>query len=174
MGISIGAALEFMFGVSVSIGIYWDDNYNFEAQWSYSVPFVNNTSTFGTVAAGVGLTFQYTNKDTVRDLYGPTTTYGGSAGGDYFYVGGDLLTTDDVSSPDMRNDGFQITGGVGVGLDFHFANTMTQRVGKYIPPVHTVRESPFGESDQPSMPNYLHDGSFMPCQCILCKFNMRH
>ena len=127
MGFNIGGNITFGVGASVSIGIFWDDDGNIDWQWSYAVAGVNNTNTIGAVDAGVGLAFQYTNRDTVYDLYGPAT-YVGASGGPSWYVGGDVITFADASDPEASIDGFQITGGIGIGVDVHVVESDTKPV----------------------------------------------
>ena len=78
MGFSVGGNVTLFLGVSISIGIYWDDEGNVDWQWSYSVPGVDDTVTVGVCDAAGGVSFQYTEADTVYDLYGATSYVGGS------------------------------------------------------------------------------------------------
>ena len=122
MGISIGANLTILLGVSISIGLYWDDNGNVDWQWSYSVPGLDDTVNVGLVDVGASVAYQYTNADTVYDLYG-FATYLGASGGPFWYVGGDYITSGNI-------DGFQLVGGIGLGFDMHLTETYTKPVGK--------------------------------------------
>ena len=127
IGISLGANLNLCFGVSVSIGVFFDDKGNIDWQWSYAVPGVNKTASLGLLDAGVGLTVQCTNRDTVYDLYGPAT-YLGVSGGPSWYVGADLISFSKPNEMDACIDGFQFVAGVGVGLDAHIVVTDTNPV----------------------------------------------
>ncbi|MBE6686970.1 MAG: RHS repeat-associated core domain-containing protein, partial [Ruminococcaceae bacterium] len=120
-GISLNANVTCFFGASISIGIFGDDNGNFDIQWSYSVPFTESTM-IGVLDAGVGAAVQFTNADTVYDLYGPSTIVGAS-GGPSWYVGGDVISFDGEAI-----DGCQITAGVGAGLDVHYGGSTTSSV----------------------------------------------
>ena len=125
MGISIGANGTAFFGVSISIGFFWDDHGNFDWQWSYSVPGVNETASVGLLDVGASVGFQYTNADTVYDLHGPAT-YIGVSGGPSWYVGGDLISFEDASDLEGDIDGFQLVGGIGLGYDIHITETYTK------------------------------------------------
>ena len=127
IGISFGANLNLFFGVSVSIGVCFDDKGNVDWQWSYAVPGVNETASLGLLDAGVGLAVQCTNRDTVYDLYGPAT-YLGASGGPGWYVGADLISFSKPNEMDAGVDGFQFVAGVGVGLDAHIVVTNTKPV----------------------------------------------
>ena len=127
IGLSLGANITFGLGVSISIGLFFDDNGNFDVQWSYAVPGVDDTSTVGVLDAGVGVSLQYTDRDTVQDLYGPAT-YMGASGGPLWYVGADLISFSDASDSNGEINGFQLTGGIGVGVDVHVAETYTKSV----------------------------------------------
>ena len=135
IGFSIGANFNLFFGVSISIGIYFDDNGNVDCQWSYAVSGVNETDSFGLFDAGVGVAIQYTNRDTVYDLYGPTS-YIGASFGDVLYVDVDAIMPNDTNK---GVDGFQVVAGVGVGIDIHAVTTETK-------PVHTATQTGSGGS----------------------------
>ena len=125
-GFSLGANVTAFLGVSISIGIFWDDKGNCEWQWSYSVPGVDDTVTVGCLDAGVGLSFQCTNRDTIYDLYG-SASYAGASGGPWWYIGGDVISFSDASE-DGNIDGFQLTGGIGLGLDVHVVESNTKPI----------------------------------------------
>ena len=126
-GLSLGGNVTLGIGVSVSIGIFWDTEGNFEFQWSYVVPGVGDTSMVGLVDAGVGVTFQVTDRETIYDLYGAATSVGASAGPGW-YVGGDIISFSDASNTDSSINGVQLTAGVGIGLDVHVAESYTKAV----------------------------------------------
>ncbi len=129
IGFSLGINVTIFAGVSINIGFVIDDNWNFDWQWSYALPGVDNTNAFGVISAGVGAAVQITNRDTVYDLYGPAT-YVGASVGDGLYVGGDVISFSDASDPNSTIDGIQLTGGVGIGLDTHIIESNTKPVGK--------------------------------------------
>ena len=110
----------YLFGISIAI----DNHGQFDIQWSYSVPFVNNTLQYVFFDVGGGLSLQWMNVDTVDDLCG-YTTYIGASGGSWWYVGGDAISTKDISNPNSPIEGGQLVGGVGYGLDVHINNTYT-------------------------------------------------
>jgi len=124
MGFSIGANLTVILGVSISVGVYWDDEGNVDWQWSYSVPGVDDTVGVGVLDVGVSAAVQYTNADTVYDLYGPSY-YVGASGGPLWYVGADLIGFED-GNPNNGVDGVQLVGGFGWGLDIHATKTYTR------------------------------------------------
>ena len=127
--ISISGTLSGVFGlgISLSFGFAFDDQGNFDWQYSYAVPGVDNTVMVGGISAGAGIAIQYTKADTVYDLYGPATYVGASAGPGW-YVGGDIVSFSDASDPDMTTDGFQFVAGVGVGVDVHVTESYTRSV----------------------------------------------
>ena len=114
-------------GISVSFGVAFDDNWNFDLQYSYIIPGVDDTAMVGIAGVGAGIALQYTKADTVYDLYGPATYVGASAGPGW-YVGGDIVSFSDASNPEMTTDGFQLVAGVGVGVDVHVAESYTRSV----------------------------------------------
>lgn len=128
IGISLGINLTAIFGFSINIGLYVDDKLNFDPQWSYSVPGIDDTMSFGFLDIGAGATIQYSNRDTVYDLYGASSTIGAS-GGAGWYVGGDLISFSSMNDSNAKVDGFQLTAGYGAGLDIHLANSKTKHVG---------------------------------------------
>ena len=126
-GISLSANLNLFFGVSISIGIFFDDKGNVDWQWSYAVPTVNETASIGFLDAGVGLTVQYTNRETVYDLYGSATSIGASVGSS-MYAGADLISFSKPNEMDADIDGVQLTFGIGAGVDTHMVVTDTRPV----------------------------------------------
>ena len=107
--------------------MFFDDEGNIDWQWSYSVPGVNDTASVGVLDAGGGVSFQYTNRDTVYDLYGPAT-YAGVSGGAGWYVGADFISFSKPSDINARLDGFQFSLGYGVGVDAHIVVTDTRPI----------------------------------------------
>ncbi len=128
---SIGINVTFITGLSFSLGLYVDDNGNLDTQITYSAPWIDETKHFGAFDAAAGLTFQFTDRDTVYDLYGSSTIIGAS-GGPGWYIGGDIITFDEIYD-DPEINGFQFNLGVGVGFDSHIVKTKTEQVTfKYI------------------------------------------
>ena len=127
LGISLSANLTFILGVSVGVGIYIDDDWNFDIQWSYAVPGVDDTFSTGIADIGGGVALQYTNRDTVYDLYG-LASYIGASGGPLWYVGGDVISFLDANNAYSEIDGFQIVGGVGFGFDTHITQANTKKI----------------------------------------------
>ena len=93
------------------------------------MPGVDDTMSVGAFDIGLGGSIQYTNRDTVYDLYGPAT-YIGVSGGPSWYVGGDVITFSSITDQNSGIDGAQITAGVGVGMDAHITKTNTKSVVK--------------------------------------------
>ena len=110
-------------GFSWSLGVFWDDKGNFDFQSSSSATGINGYN-MGLMDAGIGLTYQKTDRDTVYDLYGPAYAVGASVGSG-LYVGGDIITFDPPASPNPRDNGYQITVGYGYGMDIHTTKTYT-------------------------------------------------
>ena len=129
-GISISAV--FVLGITISLGWAYDDDGNVALQFSYAIPFVQETMFLGVVGLGVSGYVGGTNLDTVYDLEGPAT-YAGASGGAGLSVGLDLIAP--VSIFDIPNSttnsseeyvGGQLLFGAGLGVDIHFitANTI--------------------------------------------------
>ena len=112
-------------GISFSIGFAFDDQGNFDLQYSYAIPFINETGVFGFVSAGVGVAAQYTNADTVFDLYGSAMYIGASAGAK-LALGADAISFSEGLDADATIDGVQVMAGFGIGLDTHLAKTYTE------------------------------------------------
>ena len=110
-------------GFSWSLGVFWDDKGNFDFQSSSSATGINGYN-MGLMDAGIGLTYQKTDRDTVYDLYGPAYAVGASVGSG-LYVGGDIITFDPPASSNPRDNGYQITVGYGYGMDIHTTKTYT-------------------------------------------------
>ncbi len=122
----------FFFGVSVSIGIAFDDNGNIAIQYSESVPnYLNNGETvhFGILDVGIGLSLQITNDDTIYNLEGPASYAGFSAGG-IAYAGIDMVYSGvEVLNRQQNNslpNGIQLNFGLGFGMDAHIKQTQTK------------------------------------------------
>lgn len=92
---------------------------DWDIQWTRAISGINGTAYVGVIDAGAGLNFQWTNKDSVYDLYGKSGSFGAS-GGPLLYLGADLLSLSDPLEKKGTVDGFQITGGYGLGLDIHY------------------------------------------------------
>ena len=125
--ISISGTLSGVFGlgISLSFGFAIDDQGNFDWQYSYAIPSVDDTDMVGVMSAGIGAAVQYTNADTVYDLYGHAT-YIGASGGLEWYVGGDIVSFSDASDLEGAVDGFQFTAGYGAGVDVHIIESYTR------------------------------------------------
>ena len=90
-GISFSFNITAFVGLSYSIGFFGDDNGNTEWQSSYCNQFDDGeTMGYGFMDAGIGITFQWTEADTIYDLYGPSLVIGGS-GGNNIYAGLDMV-----------------------------------------------------------------------------------
>ena len=128
-GLSLSANGVFGFGISASIGFVFDGNGNFDWQYSYVVPGVDDTSMLGIFGISISLSAQYTKADTVYDLYGPAT-YVGASGGPFWFIGGDMVSFSDASDMNSTFDGVQVVGGVGVGVDVHVTESYTKSITK--------------------------------------------
>lgn len=91
----------------------------------------NKTFSTGIADIGGGVALQYTNRDTVYDLYG-LASYIGASGGPLWYVGGDVISFLDANNAYSEIDGFQIVGGVGFGFDTHITQANTKKIPKGI------------------------------------------
>ena len=127
VGVSFGGNITIGLGASISIGVFFDNQGNIDVQWSYAVTGVDNTNTIGAVDAGMGISLQYTDRENVYDLYGPAT-YAGASGGPWWYIGADVISFSDASDLDSEFNGFQLTGGVGIGVDVHIVESNTKAV----------------------------------------------
>ena len=125
IGFSFSISGIFGLGVSFSAGFAFDNKGNFDWQYSYSAPGVDGTATVGAVSYGGGVAFQYTNADTVYDLYGSATYVGGSVGSGR-YVGADIISLSHASDLDAKIDGFQLSAGWGGGIDIHVTESYTR------------------------------------------------
>ena len=171
-GISVGASVYLGFGASVSIGYFWDDDGNGEFQWSYCVPGVNDTAAMGVCAIGAGITYQWTNYDTVSDLYGLGSTLGGSAGPS-IYGSIESVLEGSISERENVSHGIQIGIGYGAGAEVHVANTQTSKVGKKNKTT-SIRGSAFAYPfPDPYFQQYTSNApahvSSVFCRCLLCK-----
>ena len=126
-----GDVTAFFFGVSISIGVAFDDDGNVAIQWSYSAPnYLNNNDTYsvGILDAGVAASMQITEDDTIYDLEGPAS-YGGFSVGDGLYGGVDMVYSGakamDKDNDHIQPSGMQFSMGCGIGLDAHFKTTQT-------------------------------------------------
>ncbi len=124
LGFSISGSAVFGIGINLGIGFVIDDNWNFDVQWTYSVPGCNDTFMVGGISAQASVSVQYTSADTVYDLYGPSSSAGFGVGN----VGFDVISFSDASDPNKELDGVQISVGVGAGVDVHVVDSYTETV----------------------------------------------
>ena len=74
---------------------------------------------------------QYTDRETVYDLYGPASYIGFTAGA-IPYGGVDLISFSPVADQNADINGLQLTAGVGYGIDVHIMQSNTKPVsGNY-------------------------------------------
>ena len=111
-----------LLGASASIGVAIDDNLNFEIQFSYALPTVDDTGIVGLFTCGIDDYFQYTKADTVYDLHGLAEYAGASGGGVWWHVGADAIAFPETGEDAETIDGFQVYKGIGVGVDVHIAD----------------------------------------------------
>ena len=132
-GIIVALNAVFFQGVSVSIGVFIDDDGNFDIQASYAFPFNSETSVRGIPSLGVGVSAQFTNADTVHDLCGASLLTGGSVSIFGVTYGIDSVFLDDWDDPQKSPDGYQFTCGLGLGLvEYHVMKTNTVSVKKFV------------------------------------------
>ena len=148
---SISLNAVFGLGISLSFGFAFDNKGNFDLQYSYAIPGVNDTAMVGAVGVGVGISVQYTKADSVYDLYGPAT-YVGASGGAGLSLGGDIVSFSDASDSEMTTDGFQFSVGYGLGLDAHVIESYT---GSLINANSKTNQSPLRSSSGKSLKSPL-------------------
>jgi len=84
-------------GVVGEVGITLDFQGNLSLQVSYAVLSIDDTVSIGIFDAGAGITFAFTDAQTVDGLLGPLSSIGLS-GGAGWSIGGDLISFDDMSA----------------------------------------------------------------------------
>ena len=127
VGIGLNANATAFFGVLIGIGIMFDDKGNFEVQWSYACPGVNNTTSIGALDAGVSLGVQFLDVNSVADTHG-YSTYSGASGGYLGYGGIDVVSLSKFSDFENERGGVQVSVGLGIGADVHTTQTYTQPI----------------------------------------------
>ena len=106
-------------GYSFNIGFSVDSEDMCAIQYSYSVPNDENTRyTAIGVGIGAGVSFQYTNFDSVNDLNGPAK-----------YVGSSAVNA--VLSEDNKLQGIKSSVGTSIGGDVHVNESYTGTVDKF-------------------------------------------
>jgi len=118
-------------GASHNLGIAFDDDGNRDIVFSYADRNLDrNTWYYGLFGAGGTATMQYLDVDTIYDIYGYSTSIGGT-GGPFWFVGADVNFD---SKDDDKLTGGQIVGGIGVGLPFdvHFSKSKTVSAGDFL------------------------------------------
>ena len=128
--ISLKGAINatFLLGIGADIDLSIDDNGNIGLQWSYSIPFVNDTKAIGLFDAGIAAQVQVMNVDSIFDLEGKGSYIGGS-GGYLGYFGFDLITQEAIADmSDNEVEGIQGQIGVGIGIDIHMLEGYTDTI----------------------------------------------
>ena len=123
------------FGVSTSFSFVIDDNWNIAVQVAYSAPTYLDPETYhtGLADAGIAISAQITDDDTVFDLEGPGCYAGFSAGAgpsfgvDMVYSGVEALNE---KQADELPNGISASVGFGAGIDAHFKQTKTNTIWK--------------------------------------------
>ena len=147
ISISRGVSGLMLLGASASIGVAIDDNLNFEIQFSYALPTVDDTGIVGLFTCGIDDYFQYTKADTVYDLHGLAEYVGASGGGVWWHVGADAIAFPETGEDAETIDGFQVYKGIGVGVDVHIADIKT------IPVFPSAEHNKHSVSSKPSIIN---------------------
>ena len=135
IGLNINFNIFYECGYYGSIGLFVDDKGHLELQYSNTELFANETGSVGLADIGAGFFFQETNRETIYDLYGKSTSIGASGGANGGSAGVDIIS---FGSPeDLLNgqlDGIQFNVGVGVGFDVHMivADTSPARVLNFL------------------------------------------
>ena len=125
---SVSANITVIVGLSVGIGVSFDDDGNIALQWSYSIP-EEQTGSVGLVDAGVAGSIHVNRADTVDDLEGVGSAVGTSIGAGW-YGGIDVTSNTYIADHDAEIDGVQLSAGYGVGLDVHVNQTKTVTLKK--------------------------------------------
>jgi len=131
IALTFGYDTTFFFaGVSATYTFVIDDNWNFAVQTSYSAPTYLDSKTYhtGLCDAGIAVSAQVTDDNTVFDLEGSGCYAGVSAGAgpswgiDMVYSGAEAMNE---NHGDNLPNGIAMTVGFGVGIDAHFKQTNT-------------------------------------------------
>ena len=113
-------------GVSIGIGISFDDNGNAAVQWDYSYPNSLETLTVGVVDFGFSVQVMGTKFDTIYDLCGQSMSIG-MAYGNGWYGSLDFVIVPDTIPIEVG--GVKVGVGYGGGADVvHFSQTNTQNL----------------------------------------------
>ena len=80
---------------------------------------------YGFIDAGIGITVQWTELDTIYDLEGASMAIGGGGNAGWVYAGADMLYVGDDTDKKKSPDGMQFNMGVGVGMDIHIIKSNT-------------------------------------------------
>ncbi len=118
LGLSFGMNGNFVIGLLWSIGLFIDDKHHSDLQYSYVWPTDYDTFSLGFVDLGTGISFQYTNLDTIDDLCGEITYVGTSLGAGP-YLGVDAIFAKKRGDMTASLVGYQLTLGSGIGFDVH-------------------------------------------------------
>ena len=122
------ANANIILGVAVDFDISFDFKHNIAFQYSYAIPGVDNTMSFGFIDAGIAPQLQITNAETVNDLLG-IASYIGASASPKTNIGLDLLQLEPMNSTRNTFDGIQLTGlGWGLGLDVHLIQSITRNL----------------------------------------------
>ena len=131
LAVATGYDITFGFvGVSASFSFVLDDDWNIAIQASYSLPTYMDSESYhtGMADAGIAISAQVTDDDTIYNLEGPGSYAGFSAGAgpsfgvDMVYSGVEALN--DAHTQELPN-GISASVGFGVGIDAHFKQTNT-------------------------------------------------
>ena len=155
MSVGISANVTALFGFMGSGAIVWDDNGNLGIQITRAglpmLEMTEGTSYFGFLDAGVGATASIIpTADTIFDLEGYSIQIGGSGGIGLFYLGGDVISLGGDLDTDPP-DGIQISGGIGVGIDYHMAKSKTDKT------IVLVEGNKNSSSSSTNKPTYVGD-----------------
>ena len=128
----IGANINFnaLIGASLSIGKYFDKKGNTEWQGTYAGPGSEGTFSEGLLDVGAALFIQITDRESVQDLHGLSTSSGFSVG-DLVYLSVDFMAfdNDDDDDDSLRHfGGVQLSLGIGYGVDLHTVVSNTEEI----------------------------------------------
>ena len=124
------------YGATFSLAFVFDNTGGFDVQYSYAFAGIDNTHSLGVLDVGIGGFFQYTKLDSVDSLLGVSTSVGAS-GGAGLSIGIDAVAAGSVVENTLNRgkeppDGFQVTAGVGVGVDVHIVQSYSRSIKEQI------------------------------------------
>ena len=116
-------SLSLFLNVSFSWGIVIDSDFNIALQYSYNIPFVNDTAGIGLFGAGIDYQVQCTNANKVFDLEEAPTSVVGCAintPAPLVYATANVISFSDIADSTKNDQINGVQGGIGVGVFVDF------------------------------------------------------